>query len=627
MNFLFHLQLHNNSHFRIIEYLGWFIAAFALGWVVFSLFCCEGSYINPTINAKIFCFTHALTLLSAISWLSICFKRTPLQLTIIDLLYTLGCVYSIFHYYIAPIQDIERLYTTLQLLILYIDLRVLLSFYKGLSALLIVLLLYTGIHEAVLGIRQILGFSASQHALFGITGSMFNPGPYGGYIVAMFALSLGVITTTSNLSWPRSKQWINNLQSLHTAHILYMVAWLTVLLTCSIIPASMSRSAWIAAFGVVLWAGIARYGSKWLHQTSIWIVGATILIGCLWGIYVLKKDSADGRLLIWKTEIKAISHKPWLGYGAGAFRFAQGEAQREYFQKNPSKNREIQVAGAPEYGFNDYLQIAIERGCIGLILFLSIGIVSGKYLYQRRSPYLYILIALSIFSFSSYPLNLLSFKILWIIIIATAAIDSPSLQLCRYRGIAILLTGVLGGVSFYICRHETQRKSVLKEWQLTQYLYNTYAYKEAVKGYAALFDPLKHEHNFLFQYGHALNKTGDYDLSSRILRLGAQRSNDPMFYNILGNNAKSSGHFSQAEHYYRLAFEMLPNRMYPLYLLMQLYLAEGKQTQACQIADSLINMTPKIPSNATQEFQQEARQVLDSLSTYTPKTYCLEADL
>ena len=75
MNFLFHLQLHNNSHFRIIEYLGWFVAAFALGWVVFSLFCCEGSYINPTITAKIFCFTHALTLLSAISWLSICFKK------------------------------------------------------------------------------------------------------------------------------------------------------------------------------------------------------------------------------------------------------------------------------------------------------------------------------------------------------------------------------------------------------------------------------------------------------------------------------------------------------------------------------------------------------------------------
>ena len=44
-----------------------------------------------------------------------------------------------------------------------------------------VFILYGGI-EAVWGIRQVYGFTYSNHSLYALTGSFYNPGPYSGYL-------------------------------------------------------------------------------------------------------------------------------------------------------------------------------------------------------------------------------------------------------------------------------------------------------------------------------------------------------------------------------------------------------------------------------------------------------------
>ena len=44
-----------------------------------------------------------------------------------------------------------------------------------------VFILY-GVVEAVWGIRQVYGFTYSNHSLYALTGSFYNPGPYSGYL-------------------------------------------------------------------------------------------------------------------------------------------------------------------------------------------------------------------------------------------------------------------------------------------------------------------------------------------------------------------------------------------------------------------------------------------------------------
>ena len=67
------------------------------------------------------------------------------------------------------------------------------------------------------------------------------------------------------------------------------------------------------------------------------------------------------------------------------FPSAYGDVQAAYFASGNASETEKYVAGNPEYGFNEYLQIAIESGIIGLLLF---------------------------FTFFSYPFSVLPFRLL-----------------------------------------------------------------------------------------------------------------------------------------------------------------------------------------------------------------------
>lgn len=64
--------------------------------------------------------------------------------------------------------------------------RIVFSFSSIVSWLLIVL----GCVEAVWGLRQLYGFASSNHSLYALTGSFFNPGPYSGYLAMILPICL-----------------------------------------------------------------------------------------------------------------------------------------------------------------------------------------------------------------------------------------------------------------------------------------------------------------------------------------------------------------------------------------------------------------------------------------------------
>lgn len=96
------------------------------------------------------------------------------------------------------------------------------------------------------------------------------------------------------------------------------------------------------------------------------------------GIYYLKKDSADGRFLIWKISANVIGEHPW-GVGLGNFPGVYGDQQANYFKNQQFTEQERNVAGNPEYGFNEYFQLSIEVGIIPFLLFVCL-IVYAFYL-------------------------------------------------------------------------------------------------------------------------------------------------------------------------------------------------------------------------------------------------------
>ena len=95
----------------------------------------------------------------------------------------------------------------------------------------------------------------------------------------------------------------------------------------------------------------------WINDKRrvLWIasISFVVLFLLLGAAFYLKKDSANGRLFMWKTSLSAIADKPLLGHGRGSFPATYGFFQEAYFSGGDFSSQEELVAGSPEYAFND----------------------------------------------------------------------------------------------------------------------------------------------------------------------------------------------------------------------------------------------------------------------------------
>ena len=88
-------------------------------------------------------------------------------------------------------------------------------------------LLAFGVKEAVLGLLQVYGYEPSNHSLYELTGSFYNPGPYSGFLAMCLPLALH--------EWREEKGIWKHL------------ALVALVLMVLVLPSGMSRSAWLAA--------------------------------------------------------------------------------------------------------------------------------------------------------------------------------------------------------------------------------------------------------------------------------------------------------------------------------------------------------------------------------------------
>lgn len=115
---------------------------------------------------------------------------------------------------------------------------------------------------------------------------------------------------------------------------------------------------------------------------------------------------------------------------------------------------------------------------------------------------------------------------------------------------------------------------------------------------------------YLFEYGHALNKIGEYELSNKILLIGTTLSCDPMYWNIIGKNYWGLKDYNLAEQNFKKSHAIIPNRIYPLYLLTKLNYDRGDTCKVKEFGHQAINMIPKIKSVTSDKLQHEINELL-----------------
>lgn len=493
-------------------------------------------------------------------------------------------------------------------------------------------LLLMGLVESWLGFQQLYGFAASNHAIYRLTGSFFNPGPYSGFLITILPIAL--YWTLKNypevqtFSFRRLPQIVRSPEQIAT-HLLFVIAILCFSGIIMLLPASMSRSAWIAgtagcAIVLARYYGLPNLLRKYYdaHRRRF-LAYATVLLLLVsmagTGMYIMKKDSADGRLLMWKVSLSAIKKCPWTGVGAGFFPGAYGQAQAEYFASGQGSQQEEFVSGSPEYGFNEYLQIGVEYGIIGLLLFLGI-VVSALWRaansrIEGSNAIIGSITAMLIFALFSYPFQVLPLCIVLIILLAMTGNEQKKKEhpRCKQNAWATRIFALsLLGLTCWIIRDKKEQQEAYAEWAQEKTYFNMNIFEETVDHYRDLYPKLKEEAVFLFEYGQCLAKTGQYEESNRILKEGVLRSADPMFYNIMGKNHQALQQYTEAETMFRQALNMVPHRLYPYYLMAKMYFENGQASKGIEVARTLIAKEPKVMSEAVKEMKKEMAEAIEN---------------
>jgi O-antigen ligase len=469
-----------------------------------------------------------------------------------------------------------------------------------------------GMYEAGLGLLQLYGFEQSNHGLFRLTGSFFNPGPYAGFLAVIAPVAFYLLFNHKGHERATPPPFVGRGQGGEAIIELSLkiVSALTLAVILLVLPATMSRAAWVAVLvGCIavmpekIKNGAKRCNPRLLRTAIIAVAVSIILAGA--GLYVLKKDSADGRLLTWKISLQTIVKHPF-GTGLGNFAGAYGDTQAEYFASGQGSKTEEWVAGNPEYGFNEFLQIGVESGILAFALFIAICILAAKNLWKNREfGLLGSLLALLVFACFSYPFGLWEFLVLFVFLLAVAN-TNPDLTNCtgkhRLKKLAFLCIIIVIGV--ILSRDLYPIFKAEKQWKREQILYHSELYSEAAEAFRRHEPYLNDNTEYLFEYGRSLSMTKDYEESNRILQRAVKISCDPMLYNIMGKNFQALKQYSDAERCFLKAANIVPNRLYPWYLLAKLYEETGQTDKAAAAAEIVLTRKPKTDSKAVEEMRK-----------------------
>jgi O-antigen polymerase len=513
----------------------------------------------------------------------------------------------------------------------------------------------SGLFQAVYGLLQLYGVFPSNHSLFKITGSFFNPAPYALYLAVVFPLALGVFVfgkkeinknnernegreknegNENNLGY-EEKASVRKFSSFFHSFIfsfklissLKFVSLATLIAILLVLPATMIRASWLGALAGSL--VVLQYKYNFIGKIKNWLHTKTrIVIACVlaliitaitgFGLYKFKEGSSVGKTFIWEVTLGKIAEKPLFGHGLGRFEAEYNNWQAEYFQKHPSEidGPKGMAAGNTNYCFNEYLEMASETGTIGVILFLTMIITLitsiNKILQNEKSvsviSFFAAMIALLFISFISFPFYSLPTLILLFFLFAVlSAYMSEKYSILLPKPIkyiaSILFTGCVIGIVY----NQYNNIIAYKRWQDANTFYQTGNYSFASIEYAQTALAFKYNGNFAAMYSKSLQMAGENEKSIIMLIHAKNLIINDVIYTTLGDAYKETGQYSKAENAYLLAHYTIPHKMYPLYLLAKLYSEQEKDELAAQYAQKVLQMDVKVESEAVKEIKEDLK--------------------
>ncbi len=206
-------------------------------------------------------------------------------------------------------------------------------------------------------------------------------------------------------------------------------AWVSLGIIIIAIVCSQSRTAMIAAGAIsagYCFAQFKVFGRVRLSKKQL-AFGMILTGGIITGLFLLKQESAIGRIFIWKNTLSLACDNVLFGSHPGAFLSAYMHRQAAYFSEMPNSKYSF-LADNVAHPFNEYLCLFAETGIIGIILLG--GILWVLLRAKQNSPYVWLVVCVGICACFSYPMKYPFIAV--VLAYSLAQIEMQGLELTKF---------------------------------------------------------------------------------------------------------------------------------------------------------------------------------------------------
>lgn len=347
----------------------------------------------------------------------------------------------------------------------------------------------------------------------------------------------------------------------------------------------------------------AFFGKKKIVCLSI----VALVIAFLF-FYLYKRDSANGRILIWMVCLDMIKERPLFGWGTNGLSAHYMDFQADYLSSHPNSPFAM-LADETANPFNEILRFSIMFGVPAALLFCGIVIWAivyvSKNISDNKSLILGFITLFFIWCMFSYPLKVPFVWLLLLFIYLSIYQNQPSLRSTKITIPLIVICGACLYDLVYTAFYDFKRISL-------QERANAEFNDQIQKDYEDLYKEMPNDASFLYNYGAMLHLYGEYEKSLDVFKDCSKYLSDYNMMLLMGDDYQQMGILDSAVICYDRAYQMIPNRYLPLYYQMKLYEDCCKTDNAKVIAKEILRKDNKFKkSKKVQLIINEAKQCLN----------------
>jgi len=329
--------------------------------------------------------------------------------------------------------------------------------------------------------------------------------------------------------------------------------------------------------------------------------------------------SINTRLLIWKTTLEMINHRPIFGSGIGIFKMNYLNYQAEFLQNNPYY---IKYSGKAREAHNEYLQMWAELGIIGLGIFIGIILMFYSliidYLKKNDSDKDKIIVfglilgitCFLIHCLFTFPLHVPALGVTFFALLGLTAIYTRKINLpktdsdnrpkefkLKNKGIKIALTILVLVFMIWTINLVAVKPYIAEIQYFNGMRHNVDGnYREALPYFEQAASLYPYNGRILHALGTTYYNLGILNKAEEVLQRTTRYLIDANTFYNLGLVYSQAGLFSKAEEEFKYAVYLIPKFTKAYYDLGYLYFIQERYDDTIEQWNKILEIEPNFPN-------------------------------